>query len=116
MKIGDKVIDDLTKEETTIVELSTDKFGNTGVKVDSNYLEGWRHPWEVTEQERNCEKCHGFIGIPGKIYGYAGKWCNCYMTEQLRDADDKKWAELDEEMIERMRKMVEDYDNKKGKL
>jgi len=65
------------------------------------------------EQERNCEKCHGFIGIPGKIYGFAGKWCNCYMTEQLRDADDKKWAENNEEMIERMRQMVNDYDRKK---
>ncbi len=68
---------------------------------------------DKTKQERNCEKCHGFIGIPGKIYGFAGKWCNCYMTDQLRDADDKKWAEIDEEMVERMRKMVDDYDHKK---
>lgn len=63
-------------------------------------------------EERNCEKCHGFIGIPGKIYGFAGKWCNCYMQEQARDADDKKWAKNNEEMKERLKLMMKDYEQK----
>lgn len=25
----------------------------------------------------HCTKCGGFVGEPGKIYGYAGKWCQC---------------------------------------
>ncbi len=24
-----------------------------------------------------CANCGGFIGEPGKAYGYAGKWCHC---------------------------------------
>lgn len=24
-----------------------------------------------------CQQCGGFIGEPGKAYGYAGKWCHC---------------------------------------
>ncbi len=24
-----------------------------------------------------CQTCNGFIGEPGKSYGYAGKWCYC---------------------------------------
>lgn len=26
----------------------------------------------------NCATCGGFIGEPGKVYGYAGKWCHCW--------------------------------------
>lgn len=25
----------------------------------------------------SCGKCGGFIGEPGKVYGYAGRWCHC---------------------------------------
>lgn len=25
----------------------------------------------------SCQACGGFIGEPGKVYGYAGKWCSC---------------------------------------
>ena len=69
-------------------------------------------PYQAPEQERNCEKCHGFIGIPGKIYGYAGKWCNCWTRYNTIDASPT--VEMDEDMIERMRKMVNDYDRKKA--
>jgi hypothetical protein len=44
MKIGDRVMDDLTEEEHTIIEI----IGNDGFKVDSEYLEGYRFGWEIT--------------------------------------------------------------------
>ena len=28
-------------------------------------------------KEYNCGKCGGFVGQPGKAYGYAGQWCHC---------------------------------------
>lgn len=34
-------------------------------------------PKERIEYETSCKKCGGFIGEPGKVYGYAGKWCVC---------------------------------------
>lgn len=24
-----------------------------------------------------CDDCHGLKGIPGQVYGWAGKWCSC---------------------------------------
>lgn len=24
-----------------------------------------------------CRRCNGFIGEPGKAYGYVGPWCKC---------------------------------------
>lgn len=27
--------------------------------------------------ERSCGRCGGLIAEPGKVYGYAGKWCHC---------------------------------------
>ena len=44
MNIGDKVIDDLTGKECTILEIIKD-----GVILDDNYFEGYRFDWEVTE-------------------------------------------------------------------
>lgn len=49
MKIGDKVFDDLTSKECTIIDLSVDEDGNIGYKLDNDVYNGWRFPWELTE-------------------------------------------------------------------
>ncbi len=28
--------------------------------------------------ESMCGSCGGLIGEPGKVYGYAGRWCHCF--------------------------------------
>lgn len=56
MKVGDKVLDDLTRKEHIIVKITEDKFGNKGIWIDSDYLEGGRHPWEITEIQQDGEK------------------------------------------------------------
>lgn len=48
-KVGDKVHDDLTGKEARIVRIETDSLGNVGIWLDSEYLAGGRHPWEVSE-------------------------------------------------------------------
>ena len=50
-RIGDSVFDDLTGEETTVVDVWEDPDGNLSVQVDSDYLDGLRHPWELTPVE-----------------------------------------------------------------
>lgn len=66
----------------------------------------------IEPEETNCEKCHGFIGVPGKIYGFAGKWCNCWMDKKHQAVDNKKWAERDAAHQERINRMKEDYERK----
>ena len=34
--------------------------------------------------ETSCTKCGGFIGEPGKAYGYAGKWCHCPVPSPMQ--------------------------------
>lgn len=52
-KVGDTVKDDLTRKITTIKRIEHDKHGNSGIwLVDSSYLEGARHPWELTKIEK----------------------------------------------------------------
>lgn len=33
------------------------------------------NPCDCTEP--SFSNCNGFIGLPGRLYGYAGKWCQC---------------------------------------
>lgn len=42
-KVGDKVWDDLTSSEATVVEVLLRAY-----KLDNDYLEGMRHSWEVS--------------------------------------------------------------------
>lgn len=57
--VGQKVKDDLTRKEHTVigVEYKHGKCGNPlencyhcwGIWIDSDYVGGGRHPWELTE-------------------------------------------------------------------
>lgn len=47
-KVGDLVYDDLTGKIVKLLEINVDKYNKIGYKVDSDWLEGLRHPWEIT--------------------------------------------------------------------
>lgn len=47
-KEGELVFDELTKSEAYILKINYDNYGNMRVWLDSNYLDGFRYPWEVT--------------------------------------------------------------------
>lgn len=49
--------------------------------------------------ESTCGRCGGLIAQPGKVYGYAGKWCHCTTLDtdsiirraaEARDAEEKR--------------------------
>ena len=46
-KVGDKVLDELTGKIVTIRSINIEN-GNIGYWVDSEYLGGGRHPWELS--------------------------------------------------------------------
>jgi hypothetical protein len=46
---GDLVRDDLTGKDAIITTISIDKNKNIGYWVNNDYLEGGRHPWEITK-------------------------------------------------------------------
>lgn len=53
-KIGDKVFDELVplserrQTQHTIVQISTDALNKFPcMRIDSNYLDGWRYSWEI---------------------------------------------------------------------
>lgn len=52
-EVGMKVYDDLTGKQATIVYICIDRYKNweikSGLKLDNDYLDGYRFPWEVTE-------------------------------------------------------------------
>lgn len=50
-KLDDVVIDDLTDKPHTITEIRSDRHGNMCYRIDSDYLDGLRYPWELTEPE-----------------------------------------------------------------
>jgi len=50
-KVGQIVKDDLTGKVVTIERINVDTKGNVGLWVSSEYLDGGRHPWEVTTEE-----------------------------------------------------------------
>ena len=56
MKIGDRVKDDLTGKIVTIERINVDTKGNVGLWVSSEYLDGGRHPWEVTTIDEMSEE------------------------------------------------------------
>lgn len=46
--------------------------------------------------DRSCGRCGGLIAEPGRVYGYAGKWCHCGTLDSdsmLRRANDARIAE-----------------------
>lgn len=51
VKIDDVVIDDLTKKSAKVLKVWSDQYGNVGIQIDNDYLEGLRHPWEITVKE-----------------------------------------------------------------
>ena len=58
LHVGDYVLDDLTGKITTIKEIlkSSGPMANISFKLDSNYLDGWRHSWEISQaKERIIE-------------------------------------------------------------
>lgn len=50
-KVGQVVRDDLTGKRVTIQRINISTNGSVGLWVDSEYLDGGRHPWEVTTEE-----------------------------------------------------------------
>lgn len=54
--------------------------------------------------EGSCCNCGGFIGEPGKAYGYAGKWCYCATPATFRIGDTTR---LSDEMFNAMRTAVQ---------
>jgi hypothetical protein len=46
--VGDIVYDDLTNEAVEVTKVVVDERGNIGYFVSSEYLQGGRHPWEIT--------------------------------------------------------------------
>lgn len=52
-KEGDEVYDDLTRKISKIVKITVDKFGNKGIWLDNDYLDGGRHPWEISPVLKN---------------------------------------------------------------
>jgi hypothetical protein len=46
---GDLVHDDLTNKDAIITTISIDKNKNVGYWVDNDYIEGGRHPWEISK-------------------------------------------------------------------
>jgi hypothetical protein len=56
-QIGDKVYDDLTREDSVILGISYDgKALTKGYWIDSYYLDGGRFPWEITKYVENDEE------------------------------------------------------------
>jgi hypothetical protein len=54
-KIGQVVRDDLTGKTVTIERINISTNGSVGLWVSSEYLDGGRHPWEVTTEEEMGE-------------------------------------------------------------
>lgn len=48
-KVGDVVLDELTYGLVTILRIEKDGNGNIGYWVDSDFLDGGRHPWEISK-------------------------------------------------------------------
>jgi hypothetical protein len=48
-KVGDHVWDDLTKCIVEILKVDVSQNGSIGYFVNSDYLGGGRHPWELSE-------------------------------------------------------------------
>lgn len=46
-EVGETVRDDLTGKDSAIIRIDHDKFGNTAIWLDNDYLDGGRHPWEI---------------------------------------------------------------------
>lgn len=47
-KEGDEVYDDLTHNLSKVMKITVDEFGNKGIWLDNDYLDGGRHPWEIS--------------------------------------------------------------------
>jgi hypothetical protein len=45
---GDTIHDDLTSQSAKIVRISSDNYGNRSYWLDNDYLDGGRHPWEIS--------------------------------------------------------------------
>ncbi len=48
ISVGSTVTDDLTGEYCQILSISYDVEGNVHIVLDSDYLQGLRHPWEIS--------------------------------------------------------------------
>ena len=55
-KVGQIVRDDLTGKTVTIERINISTNGSVGLWVSSEYLDGGRHPWEVTTKEELGER------------------------------------------------------------
>jgi hypothetical protein len=48
-RVGQKIIDDLTQQECSVLGVSLGDNSTLGYLIDSAYLDGRRHPWELTK-------------------------------------------------------------------
>lgn len=51
LSVGDEILDDLTGKNHKVIRLEKDEKGRVGVFIDSNYLDGGRHVWEITRKK-----------------------------------------------------------------
>ena len=47
--VGDSVRDDLTRSVRMVQYIEYDRYGNSGIWIDHEWLGGGRHPWEVSQ-------------------------------------------------------------------
>ena len=56
-----------------------------------------------------CMTCGGLIAEPGKVYGWAGKWCHCIRPEKVcvpaptPQMDFTAWIRLQEELTQALK-------------
>jgi len=90
-EVGEKVFDDLTAKETTVIGITWargctegDKYchqvDTIGYWVDNDYLGGGRHPWELT-RVRCCGHC--FYADEG-ICEFAGEISTYYVCDKFK--------------------------------
>lgn len=51
--IGAHVWDDLTRQPAVVVGFMMDQYGNVGYRIDSEYLDGYRFPWEISNLNKD---------------------------------------------------------------
>lgn len=62
--------------------------------------------------DRSCGRCGGLIAEPGKVYGYAGKWCHCPNL----DSDSMLRRAAEARDMEEKRRLADMHDKKRPSL
>lgn len=63
-----------------------------------------------------CTKCGGFIGEPGKAYGYAGKWCDCAFKGKASDFYPSAFPDMSFELIKKLEERIKYLEERVNQL